>query len=59
MQLDDYYRDLMNSVQTNADVYEVRITTGNAALGKNVKDDKKRDLVVMDDLLYAEPDAIR
>ncbi|GAA0906820.1 hypothetical protein [Virgisporangium aurantiacum] len=46
-------------VQTNADVYEVRITTGNAALGKNVKDDKKRDLVVMDDLLYAEPDALR
>lgn len=46
-------------VQTNADVYEVRITTGNAALGRNVKDDRKRDLVVMDDFLYAEPDALR
>ena len=45
-------------VVTSADVYEVRITTGNAVLGKNVKDDKKRDLVVMDDFLYAEPDAI-
>jgi hypothetical protein len=46
-------------VQTTADVYEVRITTGNAALGKNVNDDRKRDLVVMDDFLYAEPDAMR
>lgn len=46
-------------VQTNADVYEVRVTTGNAALGRNIKDDKKHDLVVMDDFLYAEPDALR
>jgi hypothetical protein len=28
-------------------------------LGENVEDDRGRDLVVMDDFLYAEPDAIR
>jgi hypothetical protein len=46
-------------VQTNADIYEVRITTGNAPLSGKNKDGKKLDIVVMDDFLYAEPDATR
>jgi hypothetical protein len=46
-------------VKTNADVYEVRITTGNAPLSSKNKDGKKLDLVVMDDFLYAEPTAIK
>ena len=36
-------------------VNRVRITTGNAALGAGVTETAARDLVVMDDFLYAEP----
>jgi hypothetical protein len=45
-------------VTTNADVWEVRITAGNAPLSSKNLDGKKYDLVVMDDFLYAEPVAI-
>jgi hypothetical protein len=36
-------------------VNRVRITTGTAALGAGVTENAARDLVVMDDFLYAEP----
>jgi hypothetical protein len=42
-------------VKTTADVYEVRITTGNAPLSSTNTDTSARDVVVMDDLLYGEP----
>jgi hypothetical protein len=42
-------------VKTTADVHEVRITTGNAPLSSTNTDTSTRDLVVMDDFLYAEP----
>jgi hypothetical protein len=42
-------------VKTTADVHEVRITTGNAALSSSNTDTASRDIVVMDDFLYAEP----
>ena len=42
-------------VKTTADVYEVRITTGNAPLSSTNTDTWDRDVVVMDDFLYAEP----
>ncbi|MGA5299922.1 hypothetical protein ACPCHT_08340 [Nucisporomicrobium flavum] len=42
-------------VKTSADVYEVRITTGNAPLSATNTDTSTRDVVVMDDLLYGEP----
>ena len=42
-------------VKTTADVYEVRITTGNAPLSSTNTDTASRDVVVMDDFLYAEP----
>ena len=45
-------------VKTSADVYEVRITTGNAALSSVNTDTSARDVVVMDDFLYAEPTAL-
>jgi hypothetical protein len=44
-------------VKTNADIGEVRITTGNAPLSSKNLERKKYDLVVMDDFLYAEPRA--
>jgi hypothetical protein len=46
-------------VKTNADIWEVRITTGNAPLSSKNLDGKKYDLVVMDDFLYAEPQAMK
>ncbi|MEV8504856.1 hypothetical protein AB0368_08500 [Actinoplanes sp. NPDC051475] len=45
-------------VKTGADVYEVRITTGNAPLSSTNTDTSTRDVVVMDDLLYGEPKAL-
>ena len=42
-------------VKTDADVYEVRITTGNAPLSSTNTDTWNRDVVVMDDFLYGEP----
>ena len=45
-------------VKTSADVYEVRITTGNAALSSTNTDTSARDVVVMDDFLYGEPTAL-
>jgi len=42
-------------VKTTADVYEVRITTGNAPLSSTNTDTSARDVVVMDDFLYGEP----
>ena len=45
-------------VTTNADIWEVRITAGNAPLSSKTRDGRAYDLVVMDDLLYAEPTAI-
>jgi hypothetical protein len=46
-------------VKTNADIWEVRITAGNAPLSSRNLDGKKYDLVVMDDFLYAEPQAMK
>ena len=45
-------------VKTSADVYEVRITTGNAPVSSTNTDTSTRDVVVMDDFLYGEPKAI-
>ena len=42
-------------VKTPADIYEVRITTGNAPLSRSNTDNRKRDIVGMDDFLYSEP----
>lgn len=43
-------------VTSTADIYEARITTGNAPLHANNRDGVDgRDLVVMDDFLYGEP----
>ena len=42
-------------VKSTADIYEVRITTGNAPLSSTNTDTSSRDLVVMDDFLYGEP----
>jgi len=46
-------------VATNADIWEVRITAGNAPLSSTNVDGREHDLVVMDDFLYAEPTAIK
>jgi len=46
-------------VATNADIWEVRITAGNAPLSSKNVDGREHDLVVMDDFLYAEPTEIR
>lgn len=45
-------------VKTDADIYEVRITTGNTPLGATTNDGGSWDVVVMDDFLYAEPQAV-
>jgi len=45
-------------VKTDADVYEVRITTGNAPLSSANNDTSSKDIVVMDDFLYGEPKAV-
>ncbi|MFI5838296.1 hypothetical protein ACIA8K_01070 [Catenuloplanes sp. NPDC051500] len=45
-------------VKTDADIYEVRIITGNAALNAWTNDTASTDVVVLDDLLYGEPKAI-
>ena len=42
-------------VKTDADIFEVRITSGTAALNSWTNDNSTNDLVVMDDFLYAEP----
>ena len=42
-------------VKTTADVYEVRITTGNAPLSSTNTDSSSRDVVAMDDFVYGEP----
>jgi hypothetical protein len=42
-------------VKSNAKIYEVRITTGNAPLKATNNDGWGKDVVVMDDLLYGEP----
>ncbi|GIJ43252.1 hypothetical protein Val02_01380 [Virgisporangium aliadipatigenens] len=42
-------------IKTNADVYEVRLTVGTDPLNKNNKDGRWKDIVAMDDFLYAEP----
>ncbi|GAA4979297.1 hypothetical protein [Kineococcus glutinatus] len=42
-------------VKTTADIYEVRITSGNTPIGPNATDGGWTDLVVMDDFLYGEP----
>jgi hypothetical protein len=42
-------------VVTTADIYEVRITAGDAPLNAKNKDGLWRDIVAMDDFLYAEP----
>ena len=42
-------------VKTTADIYEVRITTGNAPLSGSNNDNRKWDIVAMDDFLYSEP----
>jgi hypothetical protein len=46
-------------VKTTADVYEVRITAGDAPLNAKKKDKLWRDLVAMDDFLYAEPQRLK
>ncbi|WP_051797961.1 hypothetical protein [Catenuloplanes japonicus] len=45
-------------VKTDADIYEVRITTGNAALNSWTNDTASTDVVVLDDFLYGEPKVI-
>jgi hypothetical protein len=40
----------------NAEIARVRITTGNAAPGPN--DDEENDIVMMDDFIYGEPQAL-
>jgi hypothetical protein len=42
-------------VKSDADIYEVRITTGNTPLSATTNDGGSWDVVVMDDFLYAEP----
>lgn len=42
-------------VKTDADIYEVRVTTGNTRLSAGTNDGGSWDVVVMDDFLYAEP----
>jgi hypothetical protein len=42
-------------VKTNARIFEVRITSGNTPVDAHIRDGGTRDVVVMDDLLYAEP----
>jgi len=42
-------------VKTTADIYEVRITSGNTPLSQWNNDGNGRDIVVMDDFLYSEP----
>ncbi len=42
-------------VKTDADIWEVRITTGNAPLNSWTNDTSSTDVVVLDDFLYAEP----
>lgn len=42
-------------VKTSARIYEVRITSGNSPLSTHASDGGATDLVVLDDLLYAEP----
>jgi hypothetical protein len=42
-------------VLTTADIYEVRITSGNKKLSPANSDNSSRDVVAMDDFLYAEP----
>jgi hypothetical protein len=44
--------------KTTADIFEVRITSGNAPLSPTNTDSRRRDIVVMDDFLYAEPQPI-
>jgi hypothetical protein len=46
-------------VTTTADIYEVRITAGDAALSGKKRDNFWRDIVAMDDFLYAEPQELR
>jgi len=41
----------------NAEIARVRITTGNAAPGPN--DDEENDIVMMDDFIYGEPQALQ
>ncbi|MEV4641720.1 hypothetical protein AB0J80_30690 [Actinoplanes sp. NPDC049548] len=45
-------------VKTDAEIYEVRITTGNAPLSSTNTDTSTRDVVVMDDFVYGEPTAL-
>jgi hypothetical protein len=45
-------------VKTNADIYEVRITSGDVPLRAGKNDNWWRDVVVMDDFLYSEPDRL-
>jgi hypothetical protein len=40
----------------DARIAQVRITSGNVAPGPD--DDKKNDIVVMDDFIYGEPQAV-
>jgi len=42
-------------IKTTADVYEVRLTVGDAPLSRNNKESRRKDIVALDDLLYAEP----
>jgi hypothetical protein len=46
-------------VKTSADIYEVRITAGDAPLSAKKRDNFWRDIVAMDDFLYAEPQRLR
>jgi hypothetical protein len=44
-------------VKTDARIYEVRITNGNTPLSAGHRDGGARDVVVIDALLYGEPQA--
>ena len=39
-------------------ITRVRITSGNTALGPNVNDSQSTDVVVMDDFIFAEAQAV-
>ncbi|HEU0090421.1 MAG TPA: hypothetical protein VFQ77_22640 [Pseudonocardiaceae bacterium] len=44
-------------MKTDARIYEVRITNGNTPLSAGHRDGGARDVVVIDALLYGEPQA--
>lgn len=46
-------------IKAKSPIYEVRITSGNTPVDAHVRDGGHKDVVVMDDLLYSEPERLR